>query len=99
MFRARRSHGLGFLTASGHTGIRSQRVIEGLVYSLDAALEPLEIEAQIVRNRKLAAFAGFDVGNRRQPVFELIVEPVLGLAGLEVQETQDQRAGKSEERG
>ena len=36
---------------------------------------------------------------RGEPVLELGVEPALGLAGLEVEEAEDERAGKAEERG
>jgi hypothetical protein len=33
------------------------------------------------------------------PLLELVVEAVLRLAGLEIEETQDQRSGKTKERG
>jgi hypothetical protein len=42
---------------------------------------------------------GADIGDRRQPVFQLGVEAVLRPAGLEVEEAEDQRAGKAEQRG
>ena len=39
------------------------------------------------------------VGDRRQPVLELGVEAVLRVAGLQVEEAEDQRAGEAEQRG
>src|SRR5262249_57411992 len=41
-----------------------------------------------------------DVGDGgRQPVLELVVEAVLGLAGLQVEETEDERTRQAEQRG
>ena len=42
---------------------------------------------------------GVEVGDGREPVLEVVVEHVLRLPGLEVEEAEDERAGKAEERG
>ena len=47
---------------------------------------------------KLGA-AGVASVERGEPVLEFGVEPALGLAGLEVEEAEDERAGEAEQRG
>ena len=76
----------------------AQRVVKRLVDAFDAALQPLQVEAQIMRHRYVAALAGLDVGDGRQPVFELDVEAILRLARLQIEKTQDKRAGQAEQR-
>ena len=68
---------------------------------LDRARQPLDRDAEVLRRGAAAALDQLrvEVGDRRQPVLEVVVEHVLGLAGLEVEEAEDQRAGKAEERG
>ena len=70
------------------SGFRSQRIVERLVDALDSLLQPLEIEPQIMRHRKLA-LARFNIGDRREPVFEIGIEPVLRLARLQIEEAEN----------
>src|ERR671929_6265 len=61
------------------------------------------MSAPHIEPRRLAGLAAFLGGQRlrqaREPVFELGVEAVLRLAGLEVEKTEDERAREAEERG
>ena len=70
---------------------------------LDGARQALDRDAEVLRGGPGAAAAldqvGIEVGDRRQPVLEVVVEHALRLAGLQVEEAEDERAGEAEQRG
>ena len=73
----------------------------GCAALLDRARQALDRDAEVLGGGAAAAFDQLrvEVGDRRQPVLEVVVEHVLRLAGLEVEEAEDQRAGEAEQRG
>ncbi len=91
--------GIGGVVVDLHLGRGiGQGIGQSLVDALDAALEIAKIEPEIMGHRHMARpLACLDVGDRGEPILQIVVEAVLGLIGLEIEEAQDQRGCKAEE--
>jgi hypothetical protein len=74
-----------------------QSLVERLVDALDALLDMGQVELQICGSPP--ARRRGDIGDRRQPVLEVVVEAVLRLARLQVEKAEHQRTGQAEQRG
>ena len=78
---------------------------DDLLQPVDVVGRLLQERRQIGRQRRAAAELGQaairhgEPRDAREPFLELVVEVLLGLARLQVEEAQDQRAREAEQRG